>query len=50
MAVWGDTSGRELENQVGDIQELLFDVRWGFVGPRAAVGRARAGCLMVDVT
>ena len=49
MAVRGDTSGRGLEKQVGDIQEMNFDVRWGSVAQRAAVGRARARCLMVGV-
>ena len=41
VAGWGDTSGRGLRNQVGGIQELVFDVRWGSVAPRAAVGGAR---------
>jgi len=49
VATWGDNSGRGLENQVGVIQEMMIDVRWGSVAPRAAVGDARARCLMVDV-
>ena len=42
MAAWGDTSGRGLRNQVGVIREMMFDVRWGYVAPWAAVGGARA--------
>jgi hypothetical protein len=42
VAARGDTSGRELQNQVGGLQEWMFGVRWGSVGPRAAVGGARA--------
>ena len=42
VAAWGANSGRGLENQVGDFQEMMFDVRWGSLAPRAAVGRARA--------
>mgnify|MGYP000367608568 FL=1 len=41
-AARGNTSGRGLQNQVGGIQELMFDVRWGSVAPWAAVGCARA--------
>ena len=45
MAAWGDNSVRGPENQVGDFQEMMFDVRWGSVAPRAAVGGARAAQL-----
>ena len=41
----GDISGRGLHGQVGDMQEMKFDVRCGSVAPRAAVGGVRAAQL-----
>ena len=49
VAARADTSGRGLEKQVGGIHEMMLGVRWGSVAQRAAVGRARARCLMVGV-
>ena len=45
MDARGDTGGHRLEKQVGGIQEMMFDVRWGSVAPRAAVGGVRAAQL-----
>ena len=41
----GDISGRGLHGQVGDMQELKFDVWCGSVAPRAAVGGVRVAQL-----
>ena len=42
VAAWGNNSGRGLHGQVGDVQEMMFDVCWGSVAPRVAAGGTRA--------